>query len=83
MHTLAPSASTLNLDHANQERSTMTLNTSGVNRDRVNHASSTPPRRATSTLVVRVLEAPLSRRQSSPTAAIATVQQGSGTRVPP
>ncbi|KAF8174029.1 hypothetical protein K438DRAFT_1771881 [Mycena galopus ATCC 62051] len=48
MHTLAPSASS---SHANQQRATTTttLSTSGVNRDRVNHASGLP-RRATSAL---------------------------------
>ncbi|KAJ6551624.1 hypothetical protein B0H19DRAFT_1073286 [Mycena capillaripes] len=54
MHTLAPSASTLNASHTNQARvSAATLNTSNANRDRINHANVVLPRRATTSLVAR------------------------------
>ncbi|KAJ7874411.1 hypothetical protein B0H13DRAFT_2669108 [Mycena leptocephala] len=52
MHTLALSASNLATSRTHEERaSAATLNTSSINRDRVNYASTTLPRRATSALL--------------------------------
>ncbi|KAJ7732309.1 hypothetical protein B0H16DRAFT_1732872 [Mycena metata] len=61
MSTLAPSASTLNVSHGNQQRRrapSSSLNTSNSNRTRVRHASDTLPRSGTSTLVVRCARVP-------------------------